>query len=146
MKILIHSILFSFTIIFIGCEEVSKDPINIKIETGKNEYVVNTVIDVTLTNNSNKQAQHFKCDNSDLGPFKMLKYENGIWIENYYAILCTAMGPMGYFGVLDISETKHDTLSLYNETGKFKLRYRFIVDNDTLDFDSNEFLLYGIEL
>jgi len=85
-------------------------------------------------------------DNVDIGPAIVLKNENGAWIENEYDVACTQMGPMGYFGILDIAGTKHDTISLFNEMGKFKLRYRFLVDNDTLDFDSNEFLIYGLEL
>lgn len=74
-----------------------------------------------------------------------MKNENGLWIENEYAVACSHMEPMGYFGILDIAVTKHDTISLFNEIGKFKLRYRFVADNDTLDFDSNEFVLYGLE-
>lgn len=144
---LIISVLSIVLIVFVSCgKEKTKDSQKIIIKTGKNEYVVNTKIDVAITNNLNNQAKHFKCDNSDLSPSKILKNKNGKWIENDYAINCTQMGPMGYFGVLDISETKHDTLSLFNEIGKFKLRYRFVVDNDTLDFDSNEFILYGLEL
>jgi len=146
MKRLIKIMLCLLTVFVISCEKESKDSISIKIETGKNEYVVNSEIDVTIKNDLNKLASHFKCDNVDLCPAKILKNENGIWIENEYPVVCTQMGPMGYFGVLDLAETKHDTISLFNETGKFILRYRFVVDSDTLDFDSNEFLLYGLEL
>ena len=147
MKRLIQIITFSLTIFVFSCEKENKDSTEtIKITTGKNEYVVNSKIDVTLKNDLTKQASHFKCDNVDLCPSKILKNENGAWIENEYAVVCTQMGPMGYFGSLDIAEIKHDTISLFNEVGKFKLRYRFVVDNDTLDFDSNEFLLYGLEL
>ncbi|MFC0878928.1 hypothetical protein ACE01N_20205 [Saccharicrinis sp. FJH2] len=134
------------TMFAIGCEKERHDSLNIKILTGKNEYVVNSKIDVTLKNDLYKQAAHFKCDNVDLCPAIILKNENGLWIENEYAVVCTQMGPMGYLGILDIAETKHDTILLFNEVGKFKLRYKFVVDNDTLDFDSNEFLLYGLEL
>ena len=139
-------IIFILTIFVIGCEKESKDSLTIKIETGKNEYVVNSKITVTLKNNLNKQAAHFRCDNVDICPAIILKNVNGLWTENEYSVACTQMGPMGYFGTLDIAETKQDTISLFNEIGKFKLRYRFVVDNDTLDFDSNEFLVYGLEL
>ena len=146
MKRLIQIITLFLMIFVFSCEKESNDSANIKIVTGKNEYVVNSRIDVTLKNDLNKKANYFKCDNVDLCPAKILKNENGIWIENEYAVVCTQMGLMGYFGILDIAETKHDNISLFNEVGKFKLRYRFVVDNDTLDFDSNEFLLYGLEL
>lgn len=146
MKKLIQIMTFSLSIITVGCEKEDKDSLNIKIVTGKNEYVVNSKIDVTIKNDLNKQAKYFKCDNVDISPAIILKNENGKWIENDNSIICTQMGSMGYFGVLDIAETKHDTLLLFNQIGKFKLRYRFVVDNDTLDFDSNEFLLYGLEL
>lgn len=147
MKSLIQIITLSLMILFFSCEKESHDSKEkIRIVTGKNEYVVNSKIDVTLKNDLSKQAAHFKCDNVDLCPTKIVKNENGVWIENEYAVLCTHMGPMGYYGVLNIAETKYDTISLFNETGKFKLRYRFVVDNDTLDFDSNEFSLYGLEL
>lgn len=146
MKRLIQIITLSLMIFVFSCEKDNNDSENIKIITGKKEYVVNSKIDVNLKNDLNKQAYHFKCDNVDLCPAKILKNENGVWTENEYSGACTQMGPMGYFGKLDIAETKHDTISLFNEIGKFKLRYRFVVDNDTLDFDSNEFLLYGLEL
>lgn len=147
MKRLIQIITLALMIFVFSCKKESIDSTeNIKIVTGKNEYVVNSKIDVTLKNDLSKQAYHFKCDNVDLCPTKILKNENGEWIESEYAVACTQMGPMGYFGVLNMAETKHDTISLFNEIGEFKLRYRFVVDNDTLDFDSNEFLLYGLEL
>jgi hypothetical protein len=138
--------IYILTIFVIGCEKESKDSLNIKVTTGKNEYVVNSKIDVTLKNDLNKKAYYFICDNVNLSPTKILKNENGVWIDAGYDIFCITMGPMGYFGILDKDETKHDTISLFNEIGKFKLRYRFVVDNDTLDFDSNEFLLNGLEL
>lgn len=147
MHMKIQIITLSLTIFVFSCEKESNDSTEtIKISTGKNEYVVNSKIDVTLKNDLNKQAAHFKCDNVDLCPSKILKNENGVWFENEYTVVCTQMGPMGYFGILSIAEIKHDTISLFNEVGKFKLRYRFVADNDTLEFDSNEFLLYGLEL
>jgi hypothetical protein len=97
----------------------------IKIETGKNEYVVNSKIDVTIKNDLSKQAAHFKCDNVDLCPSKIVKNENGVWIENEYAVFCTHMGPMGYFGVLNIAETKYDTISLFNEPDFFLIIRNF---------------------
>ncbi len=147
MKSLVQIITLSLMIFAFSCEKESNDSTEkIKILTGKNEYVVNSKVDVTLKNGLSKQASHFKCDNVDICPSIILKKEDDKWIENEYAVLCTQMGPMGYFGILNIAETKHDTISLFNEIGRFKLRYRFVIDNDTLDFDSNEFLLYGLEL
>jgi hypothetical protein len=146
MKRLIQILVFSLTIFLIGCEKESNDSKIIVVETGKSEYIVNSKIDVTIKNNLDKQANHFICDNTDLSPWKILKYENGTWVGKEYSFACTQMGPMGYFGVLDISESKHDTISLFNEIGKFRLRYRFVVNKDTLDFDSNEFQLNGLDL
>lgn len=78
--------------------------------------------------------------------FEQCQYNNCNWIKSYYPLVCTAMGPAGFYGTLNISETKYDTITLFNETGKFKLRFRFIIDNDSLDFDSNEFTINGLEL
>ena len=146
MKRFIQIMVFPFAILLTGCEKEGKDLITIMIETSKKEYFVNSKILVTIKNDLNKQATHFKCDNVDLVPTKILKKENGRWIENEYPVVCTQMGPMGYFGLLNIAETKHDSITLLNSIGRFKLRYRFLIDNDYMDFDSNEFLLYGSEL
>jgi hypothetical protein len=56
------------------------------------------------------------------------------------------MGPVGYNGTLNVNETKNDTVNLLNTVGTYKLRYRFITETDTFDIDSNEFLLFGLEL
>jgi hypothetical protein len=146
MKKYVPILVFAFTVFMTGCEKESDSSKIIIVETGKSEYIVNSKIDVTIKNNLDKQANHFICDNTDLSPCEILKYENGAWVEKEYSVACTAMGPMGYFGVLDVSESKHDTISLFNEIGKFRLRYRFVVNKDTLDFDSNEFQLNGLDL
>ena len=135
MKKLIQIVCCTLVIFAFGCEKENENQTIIKITTEKTEYVVNSKIDVTIKNDLEKQAAYFKCDNVDLRPVKILKNENGVWIENEYLVNCTQMGPVGYFGVLDNAETKHDTITFFNEIGKFKLRYRFVVDNDTIDFD-----------
>ena len=140
--VLISSLIFFLT----GCEKENIKPLSINIETGKSEYIGSSLIDVTIKNNLNQQASHFKCDNDDLCPSKILKNENDTWVEYGYPVACTQMGTAEYFGILKIAETKHDTLSLTDEFGQFKLRYRFIVANDTLDFDSNAFIVHGLEL
>ncbi|MBK8808390.1 MAG: hypothetical protein IPO21_17885 [Bacteroidales bacterium] len=145
MKRLIQTIFYITVVFLFGCDKEREDPTFIKITTGKSKYVVNSSIDVVLNNDLNKQATYLKCDNLDLFPVKILKKENGVWIENDYLVACTQMGPNSYIGVLDKAETKHDTVTLFNELGNFKLRYRFVADSDTLDFDSNEFLIYGLE-
>lgn len=147
MNRLIQIITLSLTIFLFNCEKESKEITErIEITTGKNEYVVNSKIDLTIKNELNKQAFYFKCVNVEVCPSKILKNVDGVWIEKEYSVVCTQMGSMGDVGVLDIGETIHDTILLFNEIGRFKLRYRFVVDNDTLDFDSNEFLLYGLDL
>jgi len=146
MKRFIQIMVFPFAILLAGCEKEGKDLITIRIETSKKEYFVNSTILVTITNDLNKQVTHFKCDNYDLVPTKILKKENGIWIENEYEVICTQMWPMGYFGALNTAEAKHNSITLFNSIGIFKLRYRFLIDNVYMDFDSNEFLLYGAEL
>ncbi len=134
-------------LLVLSCEKENNDSLkNIEVLTGNDEYVVNSRIDVTLTNSLDEQAAHLSCDNADLWPEKILKYEDGAWVEYDYAVICTQVGSIGYSGVLEPGEVKNDTISMENETGNFKLRYQFVVDNDTLEFDSNEFLLYGLEL
>jgi hypothetical protein len=145
MNRLIRISLFSLTIFMVACEKENTNKTDIMITTGNTEYVVNSMIDVTVKNDLKKQAAYFKCDNVDLCPAIILKNENGLWIENEYPVVCTQMGPMGYFGIIEIAETKYDTLSLFNETGLFKLKYRFVVESDTLDFESNEFILYELK-
>jgi hypothetical protein len=129
---------------FFGCKK-SNDSLEIVVKTGKNQYVVNDKIDVSVTNHLTKQANYFICDNVGLSPSKFLKYNNGKWTEYYYPAICTAMGPAGFYGVLNASYTKFDTLTLPSEIGQFKLRYTFIVNNDTLNYDSNEILINELD-
>lgn len=133
---------------FTNCEKTETvESDTIKIRTGKANYLVNSEIDLTLINNTSSAAKHFICDNSNLAPTWIVEYDNNSWNEIEFPLLCTAMGPAGFYGILDVSEIKHDTVTLsINETGKFKLRYRFVIGNDTLDFDSNEFTVSGLEL
>lgn len=129
-----------------GCQKTRDEANEIRIRTGQDAYVANSPIDVAIKNNSLKPAMHFICDNVEIAPASILKKENDTWTETEYLIFCTQMGPMGYYGTLHTGQTKHDTVSLYNEIGEFKLRYRFILGQDTLNFDSNEFLVTGLEL
>ncbi len=137
-------ILSLITFGFLGCKK-SNDSLFIDIKTGKNQYVVNDKIDIKLTNHLTKQANYFICDNVGLRPSKFLKYNNGIWIEYDNPAVCTAMGPAGFYGILNASETRLDTIILPSETGYFKLRYAFVVDNVTLNYDSNEILINGLD-
>ncbi|HRX30643.1 MAG: hypothetical protein H6537_06925 [Bacteroidales bacterium] len=133
-----------FSLLALACEKETQKSPNIEITTEKSEYAINSKIAVTIRNNLDKQAYYFKCDNVDICPSEILAHENGTWTEIDNPIACTQTGPMGYWGVLTVAETKHDTILLPNETGKFKLRYKLIVENDTFNFDSNEFLLYAL--
>lgn len=130
----------------VACEKESQSREAIIIKTGKADYLVNSKIDITITNRLGKRVNHFKCDNVDIAPAKILKLDNENWIENEYPVLCTHMGPEGYIGTLEASETIHDTVWLFNEMGYYKLRYCFVSDNDTLDYESNPFSISGLEL
>lgn len=139
-------IVFS-VLIYSRCEKINNVESNeIKIKTGKTSYIINDKIDLILINNTNSQAKYFICDNSDLDPTWILKYDNGNWIDSYYPLVCTAWGPAGFYGTLNVSEIKLDTITLFNEIGKFKLRFRFVIGNDSIDFDSNEFIINGLDL
>lgn len=136
MKKINQFLIIALIILIIGCEKESKDIATISIKTGKNEYLVNSKIDITIKNNSNKQAQYIKCSDNNIQS-EIHKYYNDTW-NSYYYFLCTNQG------ILDISEIKHDTIVFLDETGKFKLRYSFIVNNEALTVYSNEFLITNL--
>ncbi|MFN8208472.1 MAG: hypothetical protein U0T82_13840 [Bacteroidales bacterium] len=127
-------------------QEPEPEPPLISVRTGAKQYLVNRWIDVSITNNYPGQIRYFLCDLEDLSPTCWLKKENGNWVEYPFERLCTQMGPMGYYGIIAEDETVKDSVTLFNGIGSFKLRYSFITGEDTLDFDSNEFRLFGLEL
>ena len=145
MKKVIQIVCCSLVLFAFGCQKDEENQSGIEIRTSKTNYVVNAKIPVTIESHLKIQAAYFTCDNIDLRAEKILKEENGAWVENQNLVNCTQMGPMGYFGILNQSETKKDSITLWNEVGKFKLRYRFVVDADTVDFDSNEFTVNALE-
>lgn len=136
--------------VFSGCEKENKeentiDP-TIQILTGKSQYFINENIDLKLTNQLDLPVNYFICDQIDLAPMQVLLYTNGGWIEMDTTYLCTSMGPMGYFGVLDIMETENDTFCLFNMTGTYKLKYEFLLGEYFITYCSNEFEIRGGEL
>ncbi|MBN1950241.1 MAG: hypothetical protein JW801_03505 [Bacteroidales bacterium] len=139
------TLLLLLAILALGCERTKERVIGINIETGAAEYLVNTPVDVRLTNHLAFSANYFICDQVDLGPARIMKYQNNEWTGEEYAVVCTQMGPSGYYGVFRIGETRYDTVMLFNETGLFRFRYRFMVKEDTLEYDSNEFRIVGLE-
>ena len=145
MKRSVVIILYFLVILFLGCKEEKDEVKNIEVLTGENEYLIGHEIDVSVINKLGKQVNYFRCDNVDFGPNEILVQEDGFWKETGFSIACTQMGLMGYWGVLSIGETQYDTLTI-SEFGIYKLRYRFVSGNDTLDVDSNEFTIKGLEL
>lgn len=129
-------------LLIVSCESENDSQI-ITIQTGKSEYIYQSEVDVTITNNSTKDVNYFKCDNSDLSPSQILRYDNGKWTAEDFYVICTAMGPSGYFGIIDGLGSKQDTIPLDMRLGKMKYRYKFVIENDTLTIDSNEFNVYG---
>jgi hypothetical protein len=133
-------------IMLTGCEKESDDNSVVIIRTDKSEYVVNSKMGISLKNNSEMILKHFKCDNYAIRPLKLIEKVDGNWVAEDFQTVCTQMGPVGYNGTLNVNETKNDTVNLLNTVGTYKLRYRFITETDTFDIDSNEFLLFGLEL
>ena len=135
----IKSLFIFLTLCLVSCEKSDKMGF-VDIKTGKTDYSINTKIGVTFSNYLGCKANYAICNNSGPLPTEILIYKNGNWVDSTYYTICTAIGPSGYFGVINMAEIKHDTLILVNyTTGKFKLRYPFVVNKDTLHFDSNEF-------
>lgn len=126
----------------ISCDS-ENNSLDITIKTGKSEYISFSEVDVVISNNSSKDVNYFKCDNSDLSPSQILRYDNGKWNAEDYNVVCTSMGPSGYFGIIKGLGVKQDTVPMDMLLGKIKLRYKFLIDNDTLTIDSNEFNVYG---
>ena len=142
MKNFIRLTFLSFILLMVSCDsDINK--LDIVIKTGEIYYMEFSEVDVTITNNSSRDLYYFKCDNVDLSPSQILRYDNGKWIAVDYNVVCTDMGPSGYFGVLKGLGLKQDTVPLDRYLGKIKLRYKFMIDKDTLTIDSNEFNVNG---
>lgn len=144
MKLLLFLIASSFVMGQIKTQEkatMNEDAITIR--TDQSDYKTNSDIAFEFTKKIKKEAFFFVCDNNQsLHPSKVLKYDSGKWIESVAFRICTAMWPSGYFGKIDRKSTQFRAWYKFTEKGKFKLRYRFIIDRDTLDFDSNEVTIY----
>ena len=131
------------TLIFLinGCEkadEIDKTIKKIEIVTDKNFYNSQEMINASITNQLSDTAYHFKCDNHDLRVNYIVKKESDTWVEEDYPLVCTTMGPSGFWGVIIPSQTKNDSLKIDSQ-GKYKLKYTFIINSDTTDYLSNEF-------
>lgn len=127
-------------LLLLSCE-TENETSTLTVNTGKGEYTYLSYVDVTLTNQSDKDAAYFTCDNVDLTPSQILHYDNGEWVVEEIPVLCTGMGPAGYFGTIEADGNKKDTVVMDMPIGRVKLRYQFVIDNDTLNFDSNEFVV-----
>lgn len=141
MKNIIRLTFLLLFLAMISCDS-ENNSLDITIKTGKSEYISFSEVDVVISNNSSNDVNYFKCDNSDLSPSQILRYDNGKWIAEDYYVVCTSMGPSGYFGILKGLGVKQDTVPMGMLLGKIKLRYKFLIDNDTLTIDSNEFNVY----
>ena len=63
-----------------------------------------------------------------------------MWTEKSYQVTCFQRDE--YAGTLNPGQEHQDSITLLNGVfGGYKVRYRFVVADDTLDFDSNEFEL-----
>ena len=80
------------------------------------------------------------CDNIEIAPDQVTRYMAEDWLYENYVVMCTAMGPAGYIGLLEPQELLSDTIMLF-ETGKYKLLYTFIHETDKLLIESNEFYI-----
>jgi len=140
------NIIFSFAIllfIITGCEkddEIDNAIKKIEIVTDKNLYDIQEKINVSITNQLSDTAYHFKCHNHDLRVNYIVKKEYYTWVEEDFPLICFAMGPSGYWGMIIPSQIKKDSLNIDSQ-GTYKLKYTFIIDSDTTDYLSNEFVI-----
>ena len=126
-------------ILLVQCKREEVVTKTIEIKTDKTEYQIFEQISLIITNHLEKEASHFSCDQIDIAPSHLVEKDNSEnWIENELTYNCTHVGPMGYFGTLLSSAIKNDSTSI-EETGTYKLKYTFIIENDTTFYYSNEF-------
>ena len=111
----------------------------ISITTTQMEYPMNSHIGVIIRNNLNVPAKYTKCQDLGITPVSYLIYDNGTWTEKSYQVSCLQRDE--YAGTLNPGQEYQDSIILRDELGRCKVRYRFVVADDTLDFDSNEFEL-----
>ncbi len=142
MKIL-NPVLVSIIIIFsLSCEKTTTNTIEseIVISTDEKIYSSNEKIAFEVLNKTENAWTHFICDNVNIAPDKIVKFHTGTWLEFDYFVICTAMGPAGYFGILEPMDMINDSLMI-EEIGRYKLRFKFIAESDTLFYYSNEFVI-----
>jgi hypothetical protein len=139
----LNAVLVSSIIIFAsGCEKTTmntnESEKEIVVSTDKKVYSSGEKIAIEVLNKTKNEWNHFKCDNVNIAPDKISKFHSGIWLEFDYFVICTTMGPAGYFALIEPMEMIKDTLMI-EEIGKYKLRFKFIAGSDTLFYYSNEF-------
>ena len=132
---------FLLVICFSNCEvefETSTNSNDFTVETNETAYLVGDDININITNDIDETAYHYICDNSDLSYDQILRQTEDDWTEESNVVVCTTMGPMGFFGSLEQHEMKNETIQLDVE-GAYKLKYTFIMNADTISYFSNEF-------
>ena len=131
------AIKFLLFLSFLACD-ADEDELQILVETDKTEYLVNEDIQVSISNLSEKSAYYFRCDNVDLSPSHILRFEKIRWQEEEQFYLCTFRGPSGFIGSLAQGSTEIDLTSL-EKRGMYRLRYEFKIDGVRRYYESNMF-------
>ena len=140
-KLKLIGVYFLLAICFSNCEiefGTTTNSNDFSIETDESAYLVGDDINVNITNDIEETANHYMCDNVDLTYDQILKQTDDNWTEESNFVICTTMGPMGFFGTLVQHEMKNETIHIDVE-GTYKLKYTFIVNTDTISSFSNEF-------
>ncbi len=123
---------------FISCEKESRREGDIRIEMESEKYTVNEPIPISITNELDITAFHYKCDNYDLTASHFSKRILDNWKEQGIYHICTAQFPSGFWGEIAPSETKVDLIRI-KASGIYTLKYTFIIDSDTSYYSSNNF-------
>lgn len=132
----------AYLLLFIQCKKQTysnedRNP-TIEIKTDKNIYSISENIATEIVNKTANIIYHFKCDNVNIAPDRIEKFQNNSWFDLNYYVVCTAMGPAGYFGNLLPTESISDTI-LISKSGIYRLKYKFIIELDTVICKSNKF-------
>lgn len=118
--------------------DAGEDELLILVETDQSDYLVNEDIQVNISNLSERNATYFRCDNVDLTPSHILRFEKVRWQAEEQFFLCTFRGPSGFIGSLTQGATEIDLISM-QKRGIYQLRYEFEIDGIRRFFDSNKF-------
>lgn len=144
MKLIKFFFFLFFTQIFYCCQkdESGNDNELVKIITNKTIYSQSESVNVDIKNISNDTIlMHFHCCGDKYSGIEIIeKIDNDHWVSKDTFYICSARLMSEYWGKIAPNNIISDEIILKGP-GKYKLNSLFVINSDTANFFSNEFIV-----